>query len=89
LRATLDWSFGLLSEAERTLFGRLAVFGGGFTIEAAEAVCSGEAIPQGDVLDLLAALIDKSLVVADTSDGGGARYRLPETLRRYVWDRLS
>jgi predicted ATPase/DNA-binding SARP family transcriptional activator len=73
LRATLDWSHDLLSEAERAVFRRLSVFAGGWTLEASEAVCSGGGIEQGDVLDLLGGLVDKSLVVASATTGGGRR----------------
>src|SRR5579871_919928 len=65
LRGTLDWSYNLLSEPERVLFGRLAVFAGGWTLEAAEAVCVDTTIKRSDVLDLLGDLVNKSLVVAD------------------------
>ena len=64
LGATLDWSHGLLSEAERAVFRRLSVFAGGWTLEAAEAVCSGGGIEEDGILDLLGGLVDKSLVVA-------------------------
>jgi non-specific serine/threonine protein kinase len=77
LRATMDWSYQLLSDAERRLLSRLAVFAGGWTLEAAERVC-------GDtVLDTLSALIDKSLVVFD------GRYRMLETVRQYARERMS
>ncbi len=72
LRALIDWSYELLSEKERTLFGRLAVFAGGLTLEAAEAVCAGGRIDEADVLDLLTALVEKSLVTVDAERG---RYR--------------
>jgi non-specific serine/threonine protein kinase len=90
LRATLDWSYDLLSEPERALFRRLAVFAGGWTLEAAEAVCAdpdGEGIAPADVLDLLTQLLDRSLVVREEHPEetyGAARYRLLETLRQYA-----
>ena len=88
LQATIDWSHHLLSEKERILFRRLSVFMGGFTLEAAEAVCAGNGIEQDEVLDLLSHLIDKSLVaVAERS--GEARYRLLETIRQYGQDKLQ
>jgi predicted ATPase/class 3 adenylate cyclase len=87
LRATLDWSYGLLSDQERTLLRRLSVFAGGWTLDAAEAVCAGGGIEASDILDLLTQLVDKSLVVAETQRGE-ARYRLLETVRQYGWDRL-
>jgi predicted ATPase/class 3 adenylate cyclase len=122
LRALIDWSYDLLSEPERILLRRLAVFAGGWTLEAAEAVC---AAPEGrrqkaegspgheegrrqkaegspdapplpsafcllpsDVLDLLTALLEKSLVLYEEGDGE-ARYRLLETVRQYGWERLG
>ena len=87
LRATVDWSVALLSEKEQALFRRLAVFSGGWTLEAAEAVGSGEGITPEDVLNLLASLVDKSLVVADEL-GESKRYRLLETPRQYGWEQL-
>jgi non-specific serine/threonine protein kinase len=87
LRATLDWSHQLLSEAERALLRRLAVFAGGFTLEAAETVGAGEGIAETDVLDLLSALVNKSLVLAE-SPGEHERYRLLETIRQYAEEKL-
>ncbi|OFX28072.1 MAG: hypothetical protein A2Z07_05320 [Armatimonadetes bacterium RBG_16_67_12] len=87
LRAALDWSYVLLAERERALLGRLSVFAGGWTLDAAEAICAGEGIGPGDVLDLLTLLIDKSLVIVDEREGD-LRYRLLETVRQYVRDRL-
>ena len=86
LRALIDWSYDLLTERERTLFRRLAVFAGGFTLEAAEAVCAGGDLDGRDVLDLLTALVEKSLVVAETDR---TRYRLLETVRQYARERLD
>jgi tetratricopeptide (TPR) repeat protein len=83
----MDWSYGLLSEKERVVLRRLSTFAGGWTLEAAEAVCSGNGIDGTDVLDLLTQLVDKSLVVVETQ-GAEARYRLPETVRQYSLDRL-
>ena len=87
LRATMDWSYGLLSGPERRLLERLSVFAGGATLEAAEAVCPDGEVEAWEVLDLLAALVDKSLV-AMHEQGGTARYRLPETVRQYGAERL-
>jgi predicted ATPase/class 3 adenylate cyclase/DNA-binding CsgD family transcriptional regulator len=91
LRATMDWSYDLLTEPERTLFNRLSVFAGGCTLEAAEVVCADaeqhKQIDGQDVLDLLARLVNRSLVVAE-SIGSGARYRMLETLRQYAAERL-
>jgi non-specific serine/threonine protein kinase len=100
LRATVEWSYGLLAEPERVLFRRLAVFAGGWTLEAAEAVCPAPAgpghpepgDPAAEVLDLLERLVDQSLVVAEAPDGraGGAlRYRLLDILREYATERLD
>ena len=90
LRATLDWSYNLLSEAERAMFRRLSVFAGGWTLEAAEAVCSGGGIEQEDVLDLLGGLVDKSLVVARASMTGSAvRYRMLEPIRQYALEKVE
>jgi predicted ATPase/class 3 adenylate cyclase len=87
LRATIDWSYNLLSEPERVLLRRLAIFAGGWTLEAAEAICVGGGVEADQVLDLLTALIDKSLVLVETHHGE-ARYRLLETLRQYAWNQL-
>jgi predicted ATPase len=88
LRAAIDWSYDLLTEAERRLLDRLAVFAGGFTLEAAEAVCSGPPVDVEDVLDILAALVARSLVDA-TASGASTRYRLLETIRQYGEERLA
>ncbi len=88
LRTTVDWSYELLSEEERLLFRRLSVFAGGFSLEPVEAVCSGEGIGADDVLDLLARLVDKSLVVAESASGD-IRYRMLETIRQYSRERLQ
>lgn len=88
LWATLDWSYQLLSESERRLFRRLAVFVGGFSLETAEEVVPAEDLRQPEVLDLLTGLVDKSLVLVLQGDGE-ARYRLLEPVRQYAWQRLS
>jgi predicted ATPase len=82
LQAAMDWSYDLLSEKERLLLRRLAVFAGGRTLEAAEAVCGGAGVEPAEILDLLSQLVDKSLVLAETQEGIG-RYRLLETVREY------
>lgn len=87
LRATLDWSHELLVEPERKLFGRLSVFAGGWTLEAVEAVGAGDGIEEGEVLDLLGRLVDKSLVVAGAE--GASRYRMLEPVRQYGLERLE
>lgn len=84
LRATLDWSHQLLSETERAVLRRLAVFAGSWTLEAAEAVCAGEGVEALAVLDLLAQLANKSLVVLERKPGHEARYSLLETVRQYA-----
>jgi predicted ATPase len=89
LRAALAWSYDLLTAPERSLFVRLAVFAGGWTLAAAEAVCAGDGLERGAVLDLLARLVDQSLVVADEQPHGAGRYRLLETLRQYAHERLA
>ena len=73
LRAAIDWSYALLTTEEQTLLRRLAVFAGGFTLDTAEAVCSGDGIAAGRVLDLLSSLVTKSLVVAETTSRARAR----------------
>jgi predicted ATPase/class 3 adenylate cyclase len=88
LRATIDWSFNLLSGSEQVLLARLAVFAGGATLEAAEAVCGGEGIDPDAVFELLAALVARSLVVAG-EHGPQTRYRLLETIRQYGDERLD
>ncbi len=88
LRGTLDWSYDLLSEAEKKLFGRLSVFAGGWTLEAAEAVGAGHGIGRDDVLDLLNDLVDKSLVQAEAG-GDALRYRMLEPVRQYALERLE
>jgi predicted ATPase/DNA-binding CsgD family transcriptional regulator len=86
LRATMDWSYDLLSETERLVLRRLSVFARGWSLEAAEAVCSGD-IEAAGVLDLLTRLVDKSLVIAETH-AREARYRMLETVRQYAWGKL-
>jgi predicted ATPase/DNA-binding CsgD family transcriptional regulator len=89
LWATLDWSYGLLSEPEQRLFERLSVFAGGWTLEAAEAVGSGDPVEADQLVNLLGRLVDKSLVVAEPTAEQGPRYRLLETLRQYAEQRLA
>ena len=88
LRASVDWSHALLTEPERVLFRRLAVFMGGFDLDAAQAVGGSTEAERYQLLDVLSLLVDKSLVVAE--DGGGAmRYRLLETVRQYALEKLG
>ena len=89
LKGTLDWSYDLLSEDEKKLFGRLSTFAGGWTLEAAEAVGAEGSVEAGDVLELLSGLVEKSLVVARGSDEGGVRYRLLEPVRQYALEWLE
>jgi predicted ATPase/class 3 adenylate cyclase len=86
LRALIDWSYDLLTRREGVLFRRLAVFAGGFTLEAADVVGAGGDIDANDVLSALTNLVEKSLVVFDPDDG---RYRLLETVRQYAQERLT
>lgn len=86
LRLLINWSHELLSEPERLLFARLSVFAGGFTLEAAEAVCADEALDADDVTELLAHLVDKSLVSLDADTG---RYRLLETVRQFAAEKRA
>jgi predicted ATPase/DNA-binding SARP family transcriptional activator len=96
LRATIEWSYDLLSEKERILFRRLAVFMGGWTLEAAEEVCTGDGIESADILDLLSQLVSKSLIVVEflnngeTRDpaAGSLRYRRLETIRQFGREKL-
>lgn len=87
LRALIDWSYDLCSERERTLWAWLSVFSGGFDLPAAEATCAHGEISPEEVLDLLAALVDKSIVIAEEHEGR-VRYRLLETIRQYGQQRL-
>ena len=86
LETTLDWSYDFLSGAERLLFKRLSIFSGGFTLEAAEQVCSGDAVDRDLVLNLLGRLVETSLVMAV---GEGQRYRLLEPISHYAKMRLD
>jgi predicted ATPase/DNA-binding SARP family transcriptional activator len=96
LRATMDWSYGLLGEPEQTLLRRLAVFPGSFTLEAVEEICNderdnaslGSGISKHQVLDLLGSLVDHSLVSVQEKDSG-VRYFLLETVRQYALEKLD
>ena len=90
LRATLDWSHALLTAAERAVFRRLAVFAGGWTLEAAESICRDDRSTTSDnnVLNLLGRLVDKSLVVCE-DEAGERRFRFLETIRQYAAERLA
>ena len=88
LRAVIDWSYDLLSEAERRLLARVTVFSGGWTLDAAEAVCPGGPVEAGEVFELTERLVARSLVVAEDR-GFQTRYRLLETIREYGEERLA
>jgi non-specific serine/threonine protein kinase len=89
LRATIDWSYDLLSASEQTMLQRLSVFTGGWSAAAAESVCAGGEIQLEDVLDLLSQLASKSLVLAERKPGEAARYRMLETIREYASEKLA
>jgi non-specific serine/threonine protein kinase len=88
LRAALDWSYDLLGKAEQALLDRLSVFAGGWTLAAAETICTEDGIEQWEVLDLLGSLVNKSLVQTEEA-GGELRYMLLETVRQYGHERLA
>ena len=83
----MDWSHGLLSEAQRVVFRRLGVFSGGFTIELAQALCVDDELDEWVVLEQLATLVEKSLVMADA--GEPVRYRLLESARAFALEQLT
>ena len=87
LRSLINWSHDLLSDAEKRLLWRASVFAGGWTLEAAERVCSGTPVDRGEVLDLLTSLTDKNLITVDTHDDA-TRFGMLETVRHYALDRL-
>jgi len=88
LRATVSWSYQLLTEDERLFFDRTSVFAGGFDLRAAEQVCGVDPIDDVDAVDLVSSLVDKSMIVADRGTVG-MRYRLLETLRQYGEDQME
>jgi predicted ATPase len=88
LRAMMDWSYELLVQDERAVFRRLGVFAGGFSLDAAQGVCTDLVISDWDVIDLLSSLVEKSLVMAETVDEE-QRYRLLESTRAYALERLA
>jgi predicted ATPase/DNA-binding winged helix-turn-helix (wHTH) protein len=87
LRAMIDWSHDLLSDAERAILRRVSVFSGGWTLAVAEQVCSGDVVDHREAFDLLTSLADKNLVLAE-AHGGATRYGLLETVRHYALERL-
>jgi predicted ATPase/class 3 adenylate cyclase len=89
LRAVVDWSYGLLSDTERVVFDRLAVFSGGFTLDAATSMLTGDGIETWDVVDAVGGLVAKSMVVAEAGAEEYTRYQLLETLRQYGRERLD
>ncbi|MGQ0600695.1 MAG: LuxR C-terminal-related transcriptional regulator [Anaerolineales bacterium] len=88
LRTAMDWSYDLLSTPEQVMLRRLSVVAGGCSLATAEAVCAGNGVKREQVLDLLSSLVNKSLVVAQTLQGGEARYHLLETIRQYAQEKL-
>ncbi|HYI67917.1 MAG TPA: tetratricopeptide repeat protein [Candidatus Limnocylindrales bacterium] len=88
LRAAMDWSFDMLGEAEQALLPRLSAFAGSFSIEAAEAVAAGDPVDRDEVIDLLARLVDKSLLMPEEGSTE-ARYRMLETIRDYAQEHLA
>jgi predicted ATPase/DNA-binding NarL/FixJ family response regulator len=88
LRACVDWSFDLCTKPERMLWARLSVFVGGFELQAVEGVCADERLPEAELLELVAGLVDKSILVCDDGRGEAARYRMLEAIRHYGLDKL-
>ncbi len=88
LRALVDWSYDMLPDNEKTLLNRLAVFRGGWDMEAAEAICGTDPLDPMDVLDLLTFLVEKSLVMMEEKDDS-TRYRMLETIRDYAIEKLN
>jgi predicted ATPase/DNA-binding XRE family transcriptional regulator len=89
IHASIDWSWNLLSDSERILLRRLSVFAGGWTLEAAESVSSGNGIESHQILDVMTQLVAKSLVVANQESGRARRYHLLETIRQYANEKLD
>jgi predicted ATPase/Tfp pilus assembly protein PilF len=87
LRGTFEWSYNLLSEAERALFQRLSVFIGGWSLEAAEAICSTQELSGSTIFDLLVQLTDKSLIIVEPGESE-TRYRFLETIREFAHEKL-
>jgi predicted ATPase/DNA-binding CsgD family transcriptional regulator len=89
LRACVEWSFDLCAKPERILWARLAVFAGGFQLDAVEGICADDTLPADDLLELVAGLVDKSILIRDNGDHGQARYRMLETIREYGLEKLG
>jgi len=88
LKATIDWSYNLLSYQEQLLFNRLAVFTGDFSLDAAEEVCKDTKLPEKDILSLLSQLVDKSLIIANRQEDESVRYRFLEPIHQYSLQNL-
>jgi non-specific serine/threonine protein kinase len=88
LRGMIDWSYNLLNLKERLLLCRLTVFAGGWDLAGAEGVCAGAGLEVADILELLANLVSKSMVMAFPARNGGTRYRMLETIRQYAREKL-
>jgi predicted ATPase len=88
LRATLDWSYGLLAEPERVILHRLAIFAGSFSLDAATAVAASPELAASNPIEALSSLVARSLVVAEIA-GAIARYRLLDTTRAYALEKLD
>jgi len=89
LQATIEWSYNLLSDGEKILFARLAVFSGGFDIEASEEICSDNQLPEDEILDLLSRLVDRSLVYTTKEADQLMRYKRLETLQQFAQQKLK
>src|SRR5204863_9738631 len=89
MRGAVEWSYELLTEAEKRLFRQLAVFAGGFTLEAAEAICDGMSTQGIEVLDLITSLVDKSLLVSRVQINRESRFRMLEVIREYAGEALE
>jgi len=87
LRSMIDWSYALLTDVEQAMLRRVSVVAGGWTLSAAEHVCTGEGIEKPDTIDLLTSLADKNLILTEEHEGT-TRYRMLETIRQYALDRL-
>jgi len=87
LRSTIDWSYDLLTDVEQAMLRRVSVFAGGWTLAAAEHVCTGGGIEKSDTIGLLTSLSDKNLIITEEHEGA-TRYRMLETIRQYALDRL-
>ncbi len=89
LRASIEWSYNLLEEAERKVFSRIGVFSGGWSLEAAEEICPVGDVKAEDVLDIIFQLLNKSLILSQARAGGNSRFNMLETLRDYALERLE